>query len=265
MTREPVTEISTWPKSRAPQAAASVSGTAWARSVPTSWLAPSIGYTNSSPTIIRDPEPTEVRPTTRPPRTPKREGGSGAGRDVGDVACPGAAATPVEQVAQHHRPGSDEQRGAEVGLDARLRRLGVADQMQQVAAREGGRDRAQHHPLDQPVVHRAGAHVDSSAEGPHQHRRHEIGGDRRGRLDPEEEDEHRGHQRAPAGAGHADQQADDRAAQDDVGIDVHGEIRPVTAAVEFRPARGRARAARSRAARRRVASRRGSRALRRGG
>ena len=40
---EVVTENSTWPKARAPSAAARVRGTAWVRSVPTSWLAPSIG------------------------------------------------------------------------------------------------------------------------------------------------------------------------------------------------------------------------------
>ena len=43
MTIDVVTENSTWPKASAPSAAASVSGTAWVRSVPTSWLAPIIG------------------------------------------------------------------------------------------------------------------------------------------------------------------------------------------------------------------------------
>ena len=43
MTSEVVTPNSTWPKARAPSAAARVSGTACVRSVPTSWLAPIIG------------------------------------------------------------------------------------------------------------------------------------------------------------------------------------------------------------------------------
>ena len=43
MISEVVTPKSTWPKASAPSAAAAVSGTAWVRSVPTSWLAPIIG------------------------------------------------------------------------------------------------------------------------------------------------------------------------------------------------------------------------------
>ena len=45
--------------------------------------------------------------------------------------------------------------------------------------------------------------------------------DRRRRRHAEQQDQHRRHQRAAAGAGHPDQQADDRAAENDVGIDVH--------------------------------------------
>src|ERR1022692_3482800 len=65
---EAVTPNSTCPKASAPRAAAAVSGTACVRSVPTSWPALSIGYANSSRMIIRDPEPTEVRPTISPDR-----------------------------------------------------------------------------------------------------------------------------------------------------------------------------------------------------
>ena len=43
MISEVVTENSMWPKATAPRAAAAVRGTAWVRSVPTSWLAPSMG------------------------------------------------------------------------------------------------------------------------------------------------------------------------------------------------------------------------------
>src|SRR5437660_2865926 len=67
---ETVTPNSTWPKITAPSAAASVSGTAWVKSVPTSWLAPIVGYTNSNRMIISDPAPTEVIPTITPPTTP---------------------------------------------------------------------------------------------------------------------------------------------------------------------------------------------------
>ena len=70
MTSEAVTENTTWPKINAPAAAASVSGTAWVRSVPTNCPAASLGYRNRSSTIISEPEPTEVIPTIRPPTTP---------------------------------------------------------------------------------------------------------------------------------------------------------------------------------------------------
>ena len=43
MTMETVTPNETWPNASAPSAAARVNGTAWVKSVPTSWLAPSIG------------------------------------------------------------------------------------------------------------------------------------------------------------------------------------------------------------------------------
>jgi len=65
-----VTDSSTWPKVRAPRAAARVSGTAWVRSVPTSWFAPSAGYRNNNRTIISEPDPTEVIPTMTPPTMP---------------------------------------------------------------------------------------------------------------------------------------------------------------------------------------------------
>jgi hypothetical protein len=45
--------------------------------VPTSWLAPIIGYRNSSITIISEPEPTDVIPTTIPPIIPTTTVGTG--------------------------------------------------------------------------------------------------------------------------------------------------------------------------------------------
>ena len=76
-TMDVVTANSTCPNASAPSAAASVSGTAWVRSVPTSWLAPSTGYKKSRSTIIKEPEPTEVIPTTKPPIAPMATVGSG--------------------------------------------------------------------------------------------------------------------------------------------------------------------------------------------
>src|SRR5258708_8212024 len=70
ITIDAVTANSTWPNASAPSAAASVSGTASRRSVPTSWLAASVGDPHSSSTLISEPEPTEVIPTITPPTTP---------------------------------------------------------------------------------------------------------------------------------------------------------------------------------------------------
>jgi hypothetical protein len=42
-----------------------------------------------------------------------------------------------------------------------------------------------------------------------------VGADRDDRLHVEDQDQHRGHQRAPADAGHADQDADAKAEDDD--------------------------------------------------
>src|SRR5215472_2287010 len=77
MTIDAVTPNSTCPNTSAPSAAAAVSGTAWVRSVPTSWLAPMSGYTNSSRTIISEPAPTDVMPTISPPTAPISKVGKG--------------------------------------------------------------------------------------------------------------------------------------------------------------------------------------------
>src|SRR5829696_5684463 len=64
------------PNSRWPAAAEATRGIAWTRSVPTNSEERSIGYSSSS-TIIREPEPTDVIPTTSPPTTPITTVGSG--------------------------------------------------------------------------------------------------------------------------------------------------------------------------------------------
>src|SRR5947209_8570869 len=74
-----VRENWTLPNVRAPRAAAAVRGMAWARSVPTKLRAEREGYTNISITIMSEPDPTDVSPTTRPPTTPMRTVGTGLG------------------------------------------------------------------------------------------------------------------------------------------------------------------------------------------
>ena len=54
------------------RAAEATSGTACTRSVPTSSLALSVGYSAISAMMISDPEPTDVMPTTIPPRGRRR-------------------------------------------------------------------------------------------------------------------------------------------------------------------------------------------------
>ena len=78
----------------------------------------------------------------------------------------------------------------------------------------------EHHPADQPEVDRACAEVHGRAERSHDDRRDEVARDRGRRRHAEQEDQHRRHQRATAGAGHPDEQADDGAPEDDVGVDV---------------------------------------------
>ena len=51
--------------------------------------------------------------------------------------------------------------------------------------------------------------------------RHQVTGDRRRRLDPEEQDQHRRHQRATTGASHANQETDHGASEHNIRIDVH--------------------------------------------
>src|SRR6266511_4309109 len=78
------------PKKACPSAAAVTSGTAWTRSVPTRSLARRVGYSVRSTTMISEPEPTEVRPTTRPPTAPSSAVGSGRTRT--GPGSPGPAA-----------------------------------------------------------------------------------------------------------------------------------------------------------------------------
>ena len=80
------------------------------------------------------------------------------------------AAADVEGESDDHRGGSDEQGRAESELNVVLSRLGMSEQVQQVGAEKGGGHRAQHHPANQPQVHRPGAEVDGGTERPHDDR-----------------------------------------------------------------------------------------------
>ena len=122
------------PKRACPSAAAATSGTACTRSVPTRSLARSIGYSASSATMISEPEPTEVRPTIRPPAAPSSSGRQRAyGIGGGGPSPPALAAGPrLEQQAA----GGEQQRDAERDLDRVLHGRVVAEQPQQQHAEE---------------------------------------------------------------------------------------------------------------------------------
>ena len=115
--------------------------------------------------IISEPDPTEVMPTTSPPSIPIRTVGTGRGTISWIWPVRSGPVATVEGVAQHHRRGAQQQRGAEHGLDFALRRLGVAHHVQEIGAEEGHRDRAQDHPADELPVDRPLAQVHAAPTG----------------------------------------------------------------------------------------------------
>ena len=89
-----------------------------------------------------------------------------------------------------------------------------------VPARKPGREgnpekrerrRAGEHPESQPRMNRPELPVAHGAEGLEDRSVDDVGADRDGRLEAEEEDEHRRHQRAAAHSGHPDKQPDEEA------------------------------------------------------
>ena len=127
----------------------------------------------------------------------------------------------VEEVAEHHGGRTDQERRPEDLRDVRLRRLGVAQDVQEIRADEGHGHGAHHHPTDQAPVDRLLSDMYRGSERAHENGGHQIAGDGRRRLDSEEQDEHRGHQGPAAGPGHSDEQSHYCAAQHDVRIDLH--------------------------------------------
>ncbi len=152
---------------------------------------------------------------------PDHDRGQRADGELANRADAPVSAAAVEQIADDHRAGSYQQRRTESDFDVVHRGLGVADQVQEVGAEERGRHRSDHHPADQLEVDRPGPEVDERAEGPHDDGGHEVARDGAPRLDVEEQDQHRRHQRSSARAGHSNEHSDNRATQNDVGIDVH--------------------------------------------
>ena len=194
------------PKNACPSAAAATSGTACTRSVPTRSLARSFGYSASSATMIRDPEPTEVRPTIRPPAAPSSR--VGTGRTVIGAGGPSPRRLRAGPGLEQQPARGQQQRDAERHLDRVLHGRVVAEQAQQQHPEKRRRYAARAQPADQSPVDRAAAGVHPAAERFHDRAGGQVAGDRGDRRDAEDQDQDGGHQCAAAHAGQADDDAD---------------------------------------------------------
>jgi hypothetical protein len=157
---------------------------------------------------MSDPDPTDVIPTIIPPTTPMMSVGNGSDLQVVDDSLAGVPGSAVEDVAQHHGRRADQQGGAQGNLHVVLGCLGVTQEMEHVRSGECGRYRPDHHPCHQAEVDGPLSEVDGRPDGPHHHCGHEVARNGRGGR----------HEGAASRTGHPDQEADDGAAQHDVGI-----------------------------------------------
>jgi hypothetical protein len=216
------------PNSRCPTAAEATSGTAWTRSVPTSSEERSIGYRSNNSTIISDPEPTEVMPTTSPPTTPlstvgrgrKRNGSPGPGRTRRGRAPAGPSGPGAGPWRRSKRqpPATPPENLLDAGLNHRP----VAQRPQHQHAGEGGRHRPDHQPADQPEVDGAAMQMDPATDGLHDHRGHQVAGNGGQRLDVERQHQDRGHQRAAAHPGQAHGEPDEQPGGGHIQVDLQG-------------------------------------------
>jgi hypothetical protein len=150
--------------------------------------------------------------------------GDGGDRPDGDLRDLGRALRPrpaVQDVPEHHRGRSGQQRRPEGDLHVLLVGRAVAQQVQQVGPCERHRHRAERHPADQAQIDRALLQVDGRADGPHHHGGDQVAGDGGGRLHREQQDQHRRHQRAAARSGQSDEQSHHGTAEDDVEAQTH--------------------------------------------
>ena len=174
------------PNRRCPIAAEATSGTACTRSVPTSSLALSVGYSAISAMMMSDPEPTEVMPTTMPPISPRTIVGTDpevhrrlALRQRWRPAVAAAGVLQQPEVGPHREPERREQQGhPERDPDDLLDLLALAQRPGDEHPAERARDRADAEPFHQPEVHRAAAQVDERADRLHYRARHQVGGHR---------------------------------------------------------------------------------------
>src|SRR6266545_611721 len=117
-----------------------------------------------------------------------------------------------EGLREEAEPTGDERSADGIALD-RLRRFAVMalDQLRDADARERERAGAEEHPERQPGVHGAEAPVANRAERLEDRAVEDVGADRVGRFEPEEDDQDRRHQRAAAHSREADDRTDQQA------------------------------------------------------
>ena len=154
------------------------------------------------------PDPTEVRPTTKPPDAPDRHGD--------DLVAPlkqkrrvvGAA---VQERLREKAETAEDERGAD---DLRHRRVGASPEAAcDLHADERQRRRAEQHPEREVPVNGAEHAVPHGAERLEHGAVQDVGADGDLRVEPEDEDQDRRHQRAAAHPGHPDEDPDEQAGE----------------------------------------------------
>jgi hypothetical protein len=204
--------------------------------VPTSSEERSIGYSSSNMTIISEPEPTEVMPTTSPPITPISMVGRWPDPKRPSRRRPGpghperpSGRADLEQALGGDRGGGQQQRHPQDLLDAGLDHGAVAELAQDQDAGEGGRNRPDHQPTDQGELDGAAAQVDPAADRLHDDRRDQVAGDGGQRLDLEGQHEQGGHERAAAHPGQAHGEADQQPGGGQMQVDLQAQppCRPI--------------------------------------
>jgi hypothetical protein len=159
---------------------------------------------------------------------PGRDPGCDRGNDVAPVEMEREAL--LDHVGDEDRPqgrrDADDQQGRTEDPEDDAVELVLADAVLEVFddgdAADRSRDAAGGHPERQALVHGAGPEMLDAAHRLRHRRVEDVGADRRHRLDPEDQDQKRRHQRRTAHAGHPDQQADAKSECDDRGI--HDEV-----------------------------------------
>ena len=151
------------------------------------------------------PEPTEVRPTTKPHDR--------ADRDRDQLLARVEMERRVVRATAHERldreaDAAGDQCAADDAAHRRLR--GVGERARDLDADQRERRRADEHPERERHVDVAELPVAHGAERLEDRAVQDVGADRGLRVEAEEQDQHRRHQAAAAHAGHADEDADQR-------------------------------------------------------